>query len=191
MSGMVVRLLNMRQMKIMSETEKSARQQSCIRIGCTTMLVVGLLLLIAGLVEYRYTPFNYFPSEVVEALREDPEATLFSIDPYSDASDPQDSLRNHHIYGKTVLGTAEDRDTLVNVLTESTRGAWEGAACFDPRHALRVTGPKGTYDLIICFGCGRVHVYHPDGRKQLVLIRASAEKYDNFLKSRNIPLSER
>jgi hypothetical protein len=175
----------------MSEAAKSARQESCIRIGCITMLIVGALLSVAGFVQYRYTPFNYFPAEIVEALQMDPETTLFSIDPLSNANDSNDSLRNHHIYGKTVLSTAEDRAAIVDVLTTSTRGAWEGAACFDPRHALRATGPKGTYDLVICFGCGRVHVYHPDGLKQLVFIRASAEKYDNFLKSRNIPLSDR
>lgn len=175
----------------MSEAEKSARQQSCIRLGCITVVVLGLLLLIAGLVQHRYTPFNYFPAEVVEALRKDPETTLFSIDPFRDSEALKDTLRNHHVYGKTVLSPAEDRDTLVNVLTESTRGAWEGAACFDPRHALRATGPRGTYDLIICFQCGRVHVHHPDGRKQLVFIRASADKYNDYLTSRNIPLSDR
>lgn len=175
----------------MTEAEKSARQESCIRIGCLTMLILGVLLFVTVFVQYSYTPFNYFPAEVVEALRTDPETTLFSIDPLSDTNDSNDSVRNHHIYGKTVLRTAEDRDALVDVLTDSTRGAWEGAACFDPRHALRATGPKGAYDIIVCFGCGRVHVHHPDGRKELVYIRASSEKYDNFLKSRNIPLSGR
>ncbi|QIF05362.1 hypothetical protein [Roseimicrobium sp. ORNL1] len=174
----------------MKEAEKSSRQQSCIRIGCLAVLGLGALLFIVVFVQYRYTPFNYFPAEVVEALQTDPEATLFSINPLSDAGDSNDSLRNHRIYGKTVLSSAADRASLVNVLTESTRGAWEGAACFDPRHALRATGPKGTYDLVICFGCGQVHVYHPDGRKQLVFIRASSDKYNSYLTARDVPLPD-
>lgn len=154
------------------------------------MLIAGVLLLIAGFVQYRYTPFNYFPAEVVEALRTDPEATLFSIDPLSNPEESKGGLRNHFIHGKVALGTAQDRNALTNVLTESTRGAWEGAVCFNPRHALRATGPKGTYDLLICFECGRARVYHPDGRTQMVFIRASADEYDSYLKARSIPLSD-
>lgn len=154
------------------------------------MLIIGVLLLVAVLIQALYTPSNRFPAEVVEALRKDPKTTLFSIDPYFDSEDPKDSLLNHRIYGKTVLGSEKDRDTLVSVLTEASRGDNQPSLCFDPRHALRATGPKGTYDLLICFDCGRVYVYHPDGRKELVLIHASADKYNRYLKTRNIPLPE-
>ena len=29
------------------------------------------------------------------------------------------------------------------------------ASCFNPRHAIRATDNTGTYDVLLCFECGR------------------------------------
>ncbi|OAI58016.1 hypothetical protein AYO49_01540 [Verrucomicrobiaceae bacterium SCGC AG-212-N21] len=133
-----------------------------------------------------------FPPEALAALENDPNAVLYSIDPWPEEdADESVGLRGHKIMGQMVLSSAEDRKFFARALDRATRGAFEGAACFDPRHAFRATGPAGTYEFFVCFACGRTRVRMPDGNWLPFVISGDSKVFNRFLKEHNIPLAER
>lgn len=155
------------------------------RWGCLTLLAI---IVIFPLSWCHFTPGNRFPEEVLKALRDDPAATFYSIEPWPDREHQASGFQGHEIAGKIVLQSSADREFLARALHRSTLGAWDRMACFDPRHAFRVTGEAGAYELLLCFDCGQASVLMPDGSRRNVLIRDGVDTFNEFLKSHGIPL---
>ena len=75
-------------------------------------------------------------------------------------------LYPNRFHGYVLLGSAEvasvkDKTSLIRNLARSieiTQAGWPAvkAACFEPRHGLRIITDSGTNDLLICFSCHRL-----------------------------------
>lgn len=168
-----------------NETINRPSVRSKRRIGCLIFVILVPLFLFTWC---RFTPLNRFPGEAIAALLNDPNAIFYSIEPESFSEDATTGFRGYPIAGQTLLSTAGERKLIVQELTCATRGAWDRAACFDPRHAFRASSTEGTFDILVCFQCGMAYVYFPDGRLELVLITGSPDKLNAFLKDRHVPL---
>lgn len=158
------------------------------RFGCL-WLFVGFCLI--GLAWCRYTPLNRFPSDALSALRSDPEAVFYSIDPWPETDDQTSGFHGHQIVGQIRLASSSDRDAFVDRITAATQGALDHAACFDPRHAFRAHGASGVFDFLLCFQCGRAEVYHPDGRSEMILITGGPDFFNDYLKAHGVSLPSR
>ena len=120
------------------------------RLAGLWVFVVLCLLGALGFAWLRFTPLNRFSAASLRALRSDPEAVFYSIEPWSEANGQQ-GFRGHHIVGQHRLAVQGEREAIAGWIAAAARGAWDRAACFNPRHGFRARGPEGTYDFLLCF----------------------------------------
>lgn len=126
-----------------------------------------------------------FPVAAIQALRNDPNAVFYALDPEPTAQDARESIERYRILGQVVLSAAADREQLASAVAAASAGAWEtGMACFHPRHAFRASGRKGKYEMLLCFECGKAVVMHPDGREQKVPILDRPHEFNLYLRAR-------
>ena len=122
------------------------RQRSTWRawMGALAMLLTIPLL---AMVILWWAPVNRFPSEVLDALKQDSHAIFYSVDNTSSdapsqgpplSESPEAEFRGYRILGKVSLDSADERKSLRGALVSATFQGWDAAACFDPRHGFRV-----------------------------------------------------
>src|SRR5262245_10046875 len=80
------------------------------------------------------------PESVRTALEQSPEFELISLDPKHHDEDSPGQFLRRRVVGKTVINDAAMRNQLLGALDASVRAEKRtpGAACFRPRHAIRV-----------------------------------------------------
>jgi hypothetical protein len=137
-----------------------------------------------------------------DALKGAPQVTLYSLYPYPyDIKDGEvvrfaDDVPKFHgfrILGETSLPQGDTRETAVDAMNDAVNRAaraWTHSvgACFKPRHGLRATDASGTYDLVLCFQCGHLHLYLPDGTKKYYVIDGTGTELNRILESAKVPL---
>jgi len=133
------------------------------------------------------------PADAAVALNEAPEWELFSLDPCIE-EDPDDSSRFHgwKILGSTQITDATTRQKLMQALVESV-AANPGvtAACFAPRHGIRVQYKDQQHDFVVCFECYRAIRYTDDKRQAgFNPTDSPAEAFNRVLKAAEVPLPE-
>jgi hypothetical protein len=75
---------------------------------------------------------------------------------------------------------------------EAAVAGWAGrgrSACFNPRHALRVTAGGHTYDLLLCYECGGMEVYRDDRLIADLGARGSPKVLNGILTGGQVPLA--
>ena len=159
------------------------------RLAGLWVFVVLCLLGALGFAWLRFTPLNRFSAASLRALRSDPEAVFYSIEPWSEANGQQ-GFRGHHIVGQHRLAVQGEREAIAGWIAAAARGAWDRAACFNPRHGFRARGPEGTYDFLLCFECGQAVVHGPEGRSELVLITGRPDFLDGYLRAHSVALPD-
>lgn len=95
------------------------------------------------------------------------EVVLFSLNPkgFLDKKDEQGKTLFHgyEIVTHKKVVKDDDRKELVTSLKALVHWcSFLQAACFNPRHGLRITHGKTVTDYLICFECGRMYVYRDD-----------------------------
>src|SRR5690606_712500 len=115
----------------------------------------------------RYPP--YFAVDDVKQLE------LYSLRPgTNDESEPKQAQERFHgwrVLGKITIRNARWQSKISRKLTEGLESQGGGrATCFAPHHGLRIVTDKGTTDMVICFMCDQVNIYHPDGRFEDLLM---------------------
>src|ERR1043165_8065588 len=97
------------------------------------------------------TPGNDMPKTVREAFEKATEFELYSLDPDRVEGNQKgpDAFPGWAVLGKTTV--KGDTIAVVRNAIEKGRKESEGivAACFLPRHGLRFTGDKKTYDFVL------------------------------------------
>jgi hypothetical protein len=108
--------------------------------------------------------------------------------------DPKkESFHGYAVLGKLDVKSAEDRKKLVDALrqgAEDNPGAV--AACFNPRHGIRMKTADSTVDLVICFECLSVEVYIGDKRAEKGFLTTGdpQEVFDAVLKAAGVKPAE-
>ena len=142
--------------------------------------------------------FDPLPAAAARALISPDQFELLSLKPRFEALATQNVeapqlFHNHGILGRTTITDAAVRQKLVDALK---RGARESdgsvAACFNPRHAIRVTQAAQTTDFIICFECKQVSVRNAGEEIARFLTSPFPQPtFDDVLKAAGIPLSSK
>ncbi len=106
---------------------------------------------------------NDLPKDVSAAFEKATEVTLYSLDP-GHGYKGDDNFHGWKVLGKTTL--KDDQLKKVWSAVEKGRKASNGmvAACFNPRHGLRVVRDKEVFDIVICFECLSATCYSGDKR---------------------------
>jgi hypothetical protein len=118
-------------------------------------------------------------SAAVHAVLRDADGpTLYALHPFPHETQGPTFADADRFHDYVVLGQAEvDAAVAQAVVAEVHRGIADSdgtvAACFNPRHGIRVAGEGGTVDLVICFECLSLTVHH-DGVFEQSLTTTSA-----------------
>jgi hypothetical protein len=118
-------------------------------------------------------------SSIARPIREAEILIAYSLNPtYGDSG--MDTMYHWEIRGQTIVPPerlAELADTFEIAFREGEERA-VGAACFNPRHALRCYDGLNITDFIICFECGRFDLYRSG--KRVSIYRISSAAADHF-----------
>jgi hypothetical protein len=133
------------------------------------------------------------PEDLQAILENAEQFELLSLSPERLQEKPADAFHGWKVLGKTTVKDAEARKKLVVAFKKGVE-ANDGiaAACFNPRHGIRVTHEGKTTDFVICFECFQVQVFAGDKQIKGFLITASPQvTFDSVLKEAKVPLPEK
>lgn len=133
------------------------------------------------------------PAPLQAALEKGGEFHLFSIRPARVETTPG-ALHFHgwEVIGRTSIRDEDQRKKLVAAFENGVKeNQGIGAACFRPRHGIRISEPGKTTDFIICFECFQVQVV-VDGlpQKAVLVTRTPEPAFNEALKRAKLPLSD-
>jgi hypothetical protein len=161
--------------------------------GYRSILLTVLALSLTGASARSDEKENKIPDDLRTILEKAEQFELLSLSPERLQEKPKDAFHDWKVLGKTTVKSAETRDQLVTAFKKGV-AANKGivAACFNPRHGIRVTADGKTTDFVICFECFQVQVFVGDKQDRGFLITASPQVvFDNVLKEAKVPLPEK
>lgn len=158
-----------------------------------SVLFTLLALVMAGVSASAADQDNKIPDELRALLEKAEQFELLSLSPDRPREKPKDAFHGWKVLGKTTVKDAEARNKLVAAFKKGvTDNKGIVAACFNPRHGIRVTHDGKTADFVICFECFQVQVFVGDKREKGFLITDSpAAAFDGVLKEAKVPLPEK
>jgi hypothetical protein len=162
---------------------------SCSRV--TALLAVATLLttLCARAAEEKE---NKLPADAKVILEKAEQFEMFSLDPSVERVKGKDGFHSWKVLGKTVVKKAEVRKQILADLDKGISDSdGNGAKCFDPRHGIRAKHDGKTIDLVICFECGWIYVFHDDNaeRRGVAVTNGKPQTiFDKVLKDAEVPL---
>jgi hypothetical protein len=134
------------------------------------------------------------PEPVRTALEQSPEFELVSLDPKHRDEDSPSEFYRRRVIGKTVVKDAATRNRLLGALDASVRAEKNmSAACFDPRHAIRVAHGGKEFYLAICFHCGHIYFFVDNRRENenyFATDYSPLTVFDEALKAAGVPLAK-
>jgi hypothetical protein len=157
-----------------------------------SVAVTWLALSIAGPLTIAAEEPNKIPSDLQTALEKAEQFELLSISPDRLKEKPADAFHGWKVLGKTTVKDAVRQKLVTDFKkgVEANKGIV--AACFNPRHGIRVTHGGKTADFVICFECYQVQAYVGDKPVGGFLITdLPQETFNIVLKEAKIPLSEK
>jgi len=149
-----------------------------------TSLFVALACLVPPAVD------NEIPKGAREAFEKAAEFDLYSLDPSQGRkNEGGGSFHGWKVLGKTTLKGADAKT--VREAVEKGRKDSNGlvAACFNPRHGIRFTVDRKTYDFVLCYECLSAEVY--DGGDELgrfLTTSGPADTLNKVLRAAKVPL---
>src|SRR5262249_25736189 len=106
---------------------------------------------------------NRLSAETKAILEKAEHFELLSLDPAVEGVKGEEGFHGWKILGKTAVKDAAVRKQIVTALDKGiAESDGNGAKCFDPRHGIRAQHDGKTVDLVICFECGWIYVFHGD-----------------------------
>ncbi len=157
------------------------------RLAAVVLAFVGLPLL-AGCTGAGQ---DKIPAAARAVLDNAEQFELLSLDPdHRQRETPGEHFHGWKVLGKTPVADAGTRQRLVAALK---RGTAENdgmvAACFNPRHGIRVTRGGETLDFVICFECLQAEVFAGEQRTGQFLTSSSPQPaFDEVLRAAGVPL---
>jgi hypothetical protein len=144
----------------------------------------------------QLSPHNKIPEVVERLLQKAEEFEVYSLDPAAKfdkdakAAAEKDGFHGWKVLGKTAVKEEAARKRLADALrlgAEDNFGM--AAACFIPRHGLRLKGGGKTVDLVICFECLQVQVFVDGQQKEGFLTTGDPQpEFDKVLKAAGVKL---
>ena len=125
--------------------------------------------------------------------------TFYTVDPHSplkrdggQVKADAEAVNEWIVLGKVDVPDKADRRKL---LAAMQRGIDESdgsaAACFEPRHAMRIQSGTDSITYVICFACSRIVVHYGSGETESKLTSDSpSATFNNFAQSAELPVAE-
>lgn len=152
----------------------------------------GKIAVVGGpLKENQVTPHNRLPAAVEQLLDKAETFELVSLDPDNRGKGvvAKDGFQGWKVLGKTSVKD-EERKRLTAALRLSVEDNFGiAAACFIPRHGIRLKGDGKTVDLVICFECLSAQVF-VDGKRGKGFLTTNEPRaaFDAVLKTAGVKL---
>jgi hypothetical protein len=126
---------------------------------------------------------NRIPATAAAMLEKSDSFELLSLNPDHQQKTAKRDFHGYRVLGKVVVTDTETRRGLVPAFQ---RGVAENqgmvAACFNPRHGIRVTRNGQRADFVICFECAQVQLYG-DVQPEFLISRSPKALFDSVLRS--------
>jgi hypothetical protein len=135
-----------------------------------------------------------FPKELQTSLEKAERFELLSIRPARiEKTEGAFNFHGWEVIGRTFVREPGQRKKLVASLrTGIEENSGIGAACFRPRHGIRVTEKGKVTDFIICFECYQMQVYVDDRpQKSILVTRTPEQMFNAALTAAKLPLSDK
>ena len=143
-------------------------------------------------IERPATPPNMPPVEMSDALRNGDSFELLSLDPIQqDGESEHETFHNWIVLGVVPVNDALIRTELLDTLNASIAENYGvAAACFNPRHGIRVERDGKTHEFVICFECAQARWY-TDGEtnKGFLTTMTPQPTFDRVLSEAGIELA--
>lgn len=136
-------------------------------------------------------PESTMPAVVQMALLEFGDWELLSLDPADRKENPPGGFHGFVVLGKTRVNHAATQAKLIQAVFEGTKKGLkiDPAACFEPRHGLRLKHQGKNVDLVLCFECHTMKVYGADQKAEVCLVDDSPETtFTQVLREAKVPL---
>jgi hypothetical protein len=129
---------------------------------------------------------NVIPETALAILEQADHFELLSLNPDYQQIPAEGDFHGYRVLGTAVINDIETRKKLVFEFKKSVaENPGIVAACFNPRHGIRVTRKEKQVDFVICFECNQVHLF---GAVQgtFLVTRSAQPLFDSVLHSRGV-----
>ncbi|HZK80060.1 MAG TPA: hypothetical protein VFC46_03315 [Humisphaera sp.] len=151
-----------------------------------TTICVAVIIAAAAIV------WRHPPRAAIDALDDADRYELLSLDPDRSDSPSSDDFHGHHVLARLVVVDIAVQRQLNAALRAGIDSKQTMAACFNPRHGIRVTRAAQTTDFVICFECSQVKVWRGDRQVAYLATSSSPQAtFDGVLLKANVPLAKR
>jgi hypothetical protein len=134
---------------------------------------------------------NAIPAPAEAILEQADHFELLSLDPQLQLSPQGGDFHGYRILGSAVITDTETRKKLVFAFKKAiAENFGVEAACFNPRHGIRVTRNGKEADFVICFQCAQVEVYG-DVQSHILISNSAQQLFDRVLVSQGVPVADR
>jgi len=156
-----------------------------------TFLVL-VLLAGGGVFAFRQARIHSIPAAAWSCLRQPQQMTLYSVHP----EEPESALvgaqlfHGYRVLGQVSVSTASDQQRVADAIKQAVLHIPDPAACFNPRHALRVSDGSNNFDFVICYECGAMEFFTGGKSVGGTGIGGSPDTFNSILRAAGIPLAE-
>jgi hypothetical protein len=159
-------------------------------------VLIGVPLAAMGIVLGAELWTHFGPGTELRPLDNADSFELFSLDPSMrgwPATPGQRIFNGYRVLGSTIVTDSQTRSDISAALKAGIRASdGNEAACFEPRHGIRVTQANTVTDYIICFECKVVEVWRDEKRiTSLPTTRSPQPVLDRVLQTAGVPLAPR
>jgi hypothetical protein len=130
---------------------------------------------------------NIIPAAAAAILEQPDQFELLSLNPQVQQRATGADYHGFRVTGTVVINDPETRQRLVSSFERAVaENQGTAAACFNPRHGMRVTRNHKQVEFVICFECNRVRVFGAVQGEFLVTNSAQAS-FESVLHNKAFP----
>ena len=129
---------------------------------------------------------NVIPAAAAVILEQADHFELLSLNPDYQRILAEGGFHGYRVLRTVVIDNTETRKKLVSTFKQAVAENQDiEAACFNPRHGVRVTRKEKQADFVICFECNQVHVL---GVVQgtFLITRSAQPLFDSVLRGKDV-----
>jgi len=155
-------------------------------------LLIVTVLVGGGTLVYRLRRLQSVPAAAWHCLREPQQMILYSIHP----EEPADFVKGaavfhgYRILGQVSVAARSEQKRVAAATQHAVLAALGEAACFNPRHGIRVSDGGHTCDFVLCFECGRMDYYLDHQTVGSTIIDRSPDALNAVLREGQVPFAE-
>ena|SRR6267143_4083276 len=134
---------------------------------------------------------NVIPPAAATILERADHFDLLSLDPHPQWEAAEGDFHRYKVLGTPIINDAETHKKIVSAFKRAVaENQGMVAACFNPRHGIRVTRNEKQADFVICFECAQVQVFG-EVHDSFLIASSARGLFDSVIRSSGIHLADR